>query len=207
MDHAGITERLPLALQRAERKIRSTVPAASAGKLLKAAQGARTVAQRVVWLQKAASAWAKPLEAVAACQKGCNHCCHIPVSITRAEAALIGRAARRTPAVPAHLVDLPNPDDADAIERGKAALRSVGIGLPCPFLVDGACAIYEDRPLACRTLLNLDDDDLLCRLVPGLEVEVPYANAQQLQGLYLAAQPGAQLADIREFFPSVQNVV
>ena len=78
-------------------------------------------------------------------------------------------------------------------------------GEACPFLVDGSCSIYAHRPMACRTHLNLDDDDLLCRLVPGIKVPVPYADATQLKAFYLAAQPNAELADIREFFPVAEE--
>jgi hypothetical protein len=55
--------------------------------------------------------------------------------------------------------------------------------------------------MACRLLLNLDDDDLLCRLVDGVEIPVPYANSGQLKTLFLMAQASSQLADIRDFFP------
>ncbi|RCW65155.1 hypothetical protein DES41_11379 [Pseudorhodoferax soli] len=55
--------------------------------------------------------------------------------------------------------------------------------------------------MACRLLLNLDDDDLLCRLVPGQDIPVPYANSGQLKTLYLMAQASTPLADIRDFFP------
>ena len=55
--------------------------------------------------------------------------------------------------------------------------------------------------MACRLLLNLYDDDLLRRLVPGQAIPVPYARAGVLKGFALLAQPTAKLADIREFFP------
>ena len=55
--------------------------------------------------------------------------------------------------------------------------------------------------MACRLLLNLDDDDLLCRLVPDREIPVPYADATQLKALFLLAQAAVPLADIRAFFP------
>ena len=60
-------DRLPIALQRAEAKTRALVHDTAAQPLIHASQGARTTAQRILWLQRAASAWARPLEAVAAC--------------------------------------------------------------------------------------------------------------------------------------------
>jgi hypothetical protein len=68
--------------------------------------------------------------------------------------------------------------------------------------VNDACSIYNARPMACRLLLNLDDDDLLCRRVEGAAVPVPYADSDQLKTLYLMAQVASPLADIRDFFPA-----
>jgi hypothetical protein len=56
--------------------------------------------------------------------------------------------------------------------------------------------------MVCRVHVSLDDDDLLCRLVPGQDVPVPYADTRQVQAIFLAAQLGHTVADIREFFPS-----
>jgi Fe-S-cluster containining protein len=47
--------------------------------------------------------------------------------------------------------------DLDAINRAYYALR-----LPCPFLEDEVCSIYESRPAACRELLVTSPADL-CR--------------------------------------------
>lgn len=89
----------------------------------------------------------------------------------------------------------------EEVIQAQAESHKDFIPSPCPFLREGRCSVYETRPLACRTLLNLDDDDLLCRLVPGVEVPVPYAGAGEFKALYLLAQPNAELADIRDFFP------
>lgn len=195
-------ERWPGALERAHAKVGAVTPNPAADKLLQAAQRAATTRQRVVWLQRAASAWAEPLQQVSACSSGCSHCCHIPVTITRVEADLLARAAGRKASTPAQLVDLAEQTDPQsALQALDDQLRSAAPG-PCPFLSDGRCSVYDARPLACRVLLNLDDDDLLCRLVDGAPIPVPYADSRQLKGLYLLAQPGAQLADIRDFFPS-----
>lgn len=57
--------------------------------------------------------------------------------------------------------------------------------------------------MACRTLLNLDDDDLLCRHAKEEQATVPYANATKLKAFALMAQAGTQYSDIRDFFPDV----
>lgn len=124
----------------------------------------------------------------AACKKGCTHCCHIPVAMTQTEANLIAeRISRTAQPVP--------PSDANPSER------EYGYHLPCTFLKDGRCGIYEHRPFACRVHFNLDDDDLLCRLLPGMPVPVPYLNVMPLQQAYVEICDPEGLADIRQFFP------
>jgi transposase len=60
-------ERLPSATERAESKLRSLAPDDTVKPLLAASVRARTATLRVVWLQRAASAWARPIEKVSAC--------------------------------------------------------------------------------------------------------------------------------------------
>jgi hypothetical protein len=53
--------------------------------------------------------------------------------------------------------------------------------------------------MACRPLLNLDDD-LLCRRVPGQDIPVPCADGFQLKALFLMVQPATPPAGIRAVF-------
>jgi hypothetical protein len=198
---AYVRERWPAAIERAERKVSSAEASPAVEKLVQAAQRASTARQRVVWLHRAADAWATPLQAVSACREGCSHCCHIPVTISHVEADLIGRATGRALAQPAKTVRL---DPSKIVQGDVEALARVQEReqhTPCPFLAADRCDVYAVRPMACRWLLNLDDDDLLCRLVEGTPIPVPYADSRHLKALYLLAQPGAELADIRDFFP------
>lgn len=195
-------ERLPRAMNRAEEKLRNVTPSTAASRLLASAHAARNTRQRVVWLQRAASAWAEPLQAVAACRKGCSACCNIPVAMTEYEALLIAAASNRPPATPTISVRLSELGDDEASWRvAERTLQESATSGPCPFLRAGSCTVYSARPAACRTLLNLDDDALLCQRVDGSEANVPYADARQLKAHYLALQPAALLADIRSFFP------
>lgn len=197
-----VQERLPIAVQRAHRKVRTVQPNREAEQLVRAAQKASTASQRVLWLQRAASAWAKPIEKVAACRKGCAHCCHISVTISAVEAAAIGRHVRVKPTRLDKVVHLQSLRD---MQQALAEVQTISARTersPCPFLVDDACSIYEARLMACRLLLNLDDDELPCKLIPGQAVPVPYANSDQLKTLYLMAHVASPLTDIREFFPT-----
>lgn len=204
-------ERTALAQARAAAKLLKVAPSERANTLVSAAQRARTLEQRVIWLQRAASAWAEPMEAIAACRQGCSHCCHVPVTISRAEAALLARASGRRAARPVHGV---RPDalatEAEVI-AAQQRLQDRPSPSPCPFLGDAQCTVYAHRPMACRVLLNLDDDELLCRLThdadhsdaaPAPEAQVPYADARALKALALAAQASSEFADIRDFFPA-----
>ncbi len=135
-----------------------------------------------------------------ACRRGCNHCCHIAVALTDVEAQLVGSKIGR----------MPRP--AGKLWRNyDASAFDYGYHNPCTFLRDGECSIYENRPLACRTLLNADSDPLLCELTPpGPGPEVPYLNRMPLTqafadiGLELGPM-GARIADIREYFPKEEG--
>jgi Fe-S-cluster containining protein len=205
LDLAGlptyVRERWPVAVGRAIDKTKALTPNSSTNQLIKASQRASSASQRVVWLHRAASAWSTPLQAVAACSQGCSHCCNTPVTISSLEADLIDRRTGSKPAKPAHAVRLQDFPDLDQAIPALQALTAQWQGVPCPLLQDGACSVYDVRPMACRLLINLDDDDLLCRLVPGQAIPVPYANSQKLKAMFLLAQPAAPLADIRDFYP------
>ncbi|WP_298705392.1 YkgJ family cysteine cluster protein [uncultured Variovorax sp.] len=198
--------RLPEATALAESKLRFIGLHAAAKPLLAASVRARTATQRVVWLQRAASAWARPIEEVGACRGGCAHCCHVPVTISSVEADLLGRAAGRVPQPPEHAVQLATLTSEEDVAAAQTLLQAIGTGLPCPFLQGNRCSVYEHRPVACRTLVNLDDDDLLCRHADdGPPASVPYADARMFRALALAAQAGSEFADIRDFFPTKGN--
>jgi len=198
------SERVPVAMRRAEEKLAKLSNDPAASRLLAAAKMAGSTTQRVVWLQRAASAWSKPMEEVAACHNGCDHCCHIPVTISQVEAELIGKAIGRKPDSPTEALRISELGSAEEDwQRAQARLQAAAPETPCPFLVDHSCSIYENRPLPRRTLINLDDDELLCRKVEGVEVSVPYADSMAFKAYYLTLQPSGLFADIRHFFPLV----
>jgi uncharacterized protein len=85
------------------------------------------------------------------CGRGCDSCCHARLSVFAVEAARIEAAlcelSTRAPAVR---------------ERVRLQADDPSLEDRCPMLVDGACAIYADRPVICRSHglpIALEDDD------------------------------------------------
>lgn len=156
-------------------------------RLLATAVRAPTAAKRVMWLHRAADTLATAYSGVSACRAGCNHCCFIPVKVSATEARVLGRAVGRLPAP----VETHRPVHPEGYES------------PCPFLQDGSCTAYEHRPAVCRTHINLDVDDLLCRLVPGQSVPVPYLDTRlfALASIQIEPEEGSW-ADLRQWFPT-----
>ena len=146
-------------------------------------------AMRLTRVRFIAGQWSGLLQPFSACRFKCSHCCHIDTDLPRSEAQLI---AKKTGA------KLLNPATRPAGTEQSPANKFLGV--PCPFLNKQGCSIYEDRPLACRTLVSLADDAQLCELRPGEVVPVPYANATALQAAFVAVTQHEDWADIRDWF-------
>jgi len=149
------------------------------------------VGSKLIQLRHIAGERSRIFASSTACGSGCNHCCHIEPTVPRSEAKVIAKAIGRR---------LAEPDEQLNIET--IAGRRKFFGVPCSFLVDGKCSIYAHRPLVCLTLVNLDSVDTLCRLVPGVDVPVPYLQEVEMQGYFAYLTQGEQFADIREWFPT-----
>lgn len=198
--HQGAQERVERA---------SLALAASARRAELQARQARKPANgkaRVHWLRQAAKTFAEAVEPLSGCRNGCSACCYQSVHLTEAEARVMAKELGLRLAEPKYS------GEPDGRYQGE----------PCVFLLDGRCGIYESRPMACRLLFNMDTDDLLCHIIPGSPMNVPYANTSTLHLLYLEAHLGKihavnaqaveqqlsiatdrlKMADVREFFPS-----
>lgn len=140
------------------------------------------------------------ISTLAACKKGCSHCCHIAVTVNDAEAEVIRQATGITPVQPATNHKLDSRDDF-------AQRLPLGYGNPCPFLKGGECSIYEARPMACRTHFNFDIDNELCKLHDG-NTALPMWKSINVDMLLVGAAGGPYsvfVADIREWFPHVKE--
>jgi hypothetical protein len=91
-----------------------------------------------------------------ACQAGCAHCCHQAVGVTPPEVFAIHAHLRTTRSTAELAAVTDRLRDADDRTRGLPSADRVSPDLPCPFLVDARCSIYQVRPLACRGTNSLD---------------------------------------------------
>ncbi|MGN6578867.1 MAG: YkgJ family cysteine cluster protein [Bordetella sp.] len=162
---------------------------------------------RMAWLRELTERLNQIAQPLSACMTShCSHCCYTPVTITRVEAQLIGKAIGVAPESPP-----PRSHAANGTETAVASRPGIGhtYDWPCPFLAvetslppgkGGKCAIYEHRPMVCRSCLSMAPSDKLCELQPDHLVPIPLFDARVPH--LLAAQIGEMdVADIRDFFP------
>jgi Fe-S-cluster containining protein len=117
------------------------------------------------------------------CARGCSACCYVRLTVSRVEADHI-RSSR--PSVPARA-------SRGALDDHPLFERLAGLE-PCPFLgPEGDCAIYEARPLICRSHglpLRIDDRIDACPLngdlagAPALSLEVVNTTLAAIDAVY-----------------------
>lgn len=198
--------------QRAE-AIEQLAPREHRARLMQAAAHAPSTTKKIAWLRREADLTVRASAGNSACGAGCSWCCHMGVAVTEHEARVIAKETGRSLSEPSegrvYEFDLSNSEGAESMMQSADELESTQgarwTGIKCPFLSDdpgGGCSIYkESRPLACRNLINLDSDDLLCKLVEGGRITVPYLGRveSQLAGM-LALGPKLRIADLRDWF-------
>lgn len=151
---------------------------------------AKSATAKVKLLREMVAVIGDAVSGIAACGKGCSKCCHISVVMCADEAAVIGKEIGVRPEVPPQFI---KHGEHDAMAH---------YGEPCPFLANRQCSIYQYRPLACRTLFNMDADALLCTVVPGDPPKVPYLNHWPMTNVIAEAFESAHnFAELRDFFP------
>ena len=93
------------------------------------------------------------------CREGCTDCCHHVFHITEVEAAEVSRGVKSLPAETRRRLAenarayLPARDELmrrHGFIQAWGSLPRPETRLACPALVEGACALYEHRPLICR---------------------------------------------------------
>lgn len=122
------------------------------------------------------------------CQKGCDHCCYIKVSISSLEAEYIEKTS--------------------GIRQTKNLSKEDYFGIPCPFLDNHICSIYKCRPFVCRRHVALFDDPRWCQLDLCKKYNFPRIEFSEVERSYrfiLHCAADVSLCDIRQLFSEVTN--
>ncbi len=124
------------------------------------------------------------------CGKGCFHCCIGPFPITRLDAEALHRGIQRLPvaqrlkieetalrqtaameaAYPC-LADNPILDDWPDSKTDELIARFAD--WPCPALQQGSCAVYEFRPVTCRTMGIPTETDRMVNGACDVQTSIP----------------------------------
>ena len=129
---------------------------------------------------------------VSACKKGCSKCCNMAVTISSYDAKLIGDAIGRSPRI---------------VPMRTEGMAEDYLNVPCTFLINNECSIYEHRPSPCRTHFNISNYPQLCDTANYNGTLVPKVNFEAVE-FSLAAINFKKLHvfnDIRAFFPQLTN--
>jgi uncharacterized protein len=156
----------------------------------KIVQGREPIRDRIARLHRLADRVSRAVAPYSPCKSGCSSCCYQAVVLPPQEAQYIGSHIKRKAKQPKRWITTPQQVEHHA--------KQFNTSTPCPFLKDGNCSIYEHRPLACRTHINMtrnaDPCDLsMVRETAALDLRIFD------QALMRICQ--AYPADLRDYFP------
>lgn len=125
----------------------------------------------------------KGIQGKIACKKGCDHCCYAQVSLTPPEAFLIVQCIKNTYSLKKRDALMKRVTGNLRLTQDKSIDERIDVWqqTPCIFLENGACSIYNVRPLICRAWHSLSADQCLKAFHSGdknAEIDsTPYRNA------------------------------
>ncbi|MCZ6873289.1 MAG: YkgJ family cysteine cluster protein [bacterium] len=93
-----------------------------------------------------------------ACAAGCTFCCHLPVDMTVPEALRIVAHLRQTLSSQAFATLHARLAATAGKINGLSYEDHSQAKIPCALLIDGSCAVYPHRPLACRAWSSTSRD-------------------------------------------------
>ena len=110
------------------------------------------------------------------CRKGCCHCCHYLLPVSTPEAFRLAYEILTMPPIRQEailrstinaakkIMELGLPESENNSPANKPDLIDISnwykeLNLPCPFLVENACSIYNIRPLVCREYMVTSPPD------------------------------------------------
>jgi Fe-S-cluster containining protein len=98
------------------------------------------------------------------CARGCFFCCYDPAFVCGQEAELLLQTVLRKPQEEQERVKAAVKDwVARFVKAGFKSIKAMDVHtyrsakLACPFLNNGECTVYEDRPIACRGHVAVGD--------------------------------------------------
>lgn len=100
------------------------------------------------------------------CHKGCSHCCHMAVSITQFEALYIKQYIERNWSkkqinnLYSQIKQLKFKHPEIFNMSFIATENKTKIRIPCIFLENNCCSIYNVRPVICRTYISLSPSEV-----------------------------------------------
>ena len=127
-------------------------------------------------------------EPYVACGKGCSSCCKMNVTISQIEANLIAEKLGIK---------------SKQLANSKRHNSDEFIGIPCKFLKDDSCTIYDVRPFVCRKHVWFDTSSYWCDPERSLEVTMPMIEFSGAVAAFFDVtrkNSGGIHADIRDFF-------
>lgn len=107
---------------------------------------------------------------MAACRKGCFHCCSQMVIVTAPEAFFVAAQVRKRPDLAAAVREA-------AREIGNLSMEErLGRQVFCPMLSEAMCSIYAGRPLGCRGFVSTELEACLAAFERGGTPDIPMPN-------------------------------
>lgn len=110
------------------------------------------------------------------CHKGCATCCTLRVTATAPEVFMLARFIRAVaPGLARHGISLRDQvARANGVTCGCGEDDRIALRERCPFIAQGACVIYQVRPLACRGLAS-HDRKACAQAAAGRVDAIPYS--------------------------------
>lgn len=127
-------------------------------------------------------------EPYVACGKGCSSCCKMNVTISQIEANNIAEKL----GIKTKQLTISHNHNLNEF-----------IGVPCIFLKEDSCTIYDMRPFVCRKHIWFDKSAYWCDPIRSLDVEMPMIGFSGAEGAFFEItkrNSGGVHADIRDFF-------
>lgn len=127
-------------------------------------------------------------EPYVACGKGCSSCCKMNITISQIEANLIAEKLGIK---------------SKQLTNNKNHPSEEFIGVPCTFLKNDSCTIYDVRPFVCRNHVWFDTSSYWCDPERSLAVTMPMIEFSGAVAAFFDVtkkDSGGIHADIRDFF-------